>query len=222
MEELTEEQVLLQQQFDTALYLCRKAREKYMIDLYRQKLVLQCQQGTAPPQVQLIFDQVKEERQKSLNPLTETYGYFVCCNPNNGVSIDELLKAGKKAQGKVWIDSYCWVVEQRGATLEDMGKGIHYHGLITAKCGKKHGHIVRELANTFKHLTDTSNYQWFSVKPVVLEEYKRKLKYIAGYKNDEEKIIKQRIDVKYRHHMNIPKTFNSQDFDFMGMYEEVE
>jgi len=201
--------------------LRKEAREKLLRDLYRQEYLYKCQAGTAPAELQTAYNNAQLAKKSLPSQDTVTYGYWICVNPSDTVPLNKLIEAGKKAQTKIWIDSFCWVIEQRATTPDEAGKGFHYHCLITPVAGKKHNQVIRELANSFKHVVDTSNYHWFSVKPVVFEEYKRKLKYIAGYKSTEDKIIKQRIDVIYRKNMGIPKTYHSNDFDFHGCYEDV-
>lgn len=225
---MTEEEIeRLQYEIDRQSYLVevgKKAQEKFYISLLQRKFTLMCQQGIAPPLIQQEYNKVKElETAVAKSNNTEVYGYFICCNPDEmKITLSEFERCCSKSVTKVWIETYLWVIEQRGKTFDDVGKGFHTHILITAKAGKKYCQIVREFASSFKKATDTSQYQWFSVKPLTEEEYVRKIRYCAGYKADDDKIIKQRFDVVFRERNNIKKCYTSDEFDFRGQYVEIE
>lgn len=222
LEELEEIAIRDNAEMEYFISLNKKAREKFYINLYQQKLLLLCQDGKGNPLVQGLYNEVQELRKSVKSKDTsQTYSYWVCCNPSPDVNIRDFLSTCGKSVNKVWIQHYCYVIEQRGTSDDDIGKGFHYHALLIPQEGKKHSHIVRELSNTFKHTTDTSNYHFFQVKAITKEEHIRKLGYIVGYKNDEEKIKKQRLDTLFRVQQGIPKCYNSEDFDFHGQYENI-
>lgn len=218
--ELLQKQI---EEMDRQIHLFKMGYDKYYMSLVQRRCHLLCQLGKAPVIIQNEYDRVQElQKEMSRKNNIDTYSYFVCVNPSPTVELQDFLSVCAKSVNKIWIETYCYVIEQRGKSLDEVGKGFHYHALITAKDGKKYSHIVREIANTFKKTTDVSNYHFFSIKPVSKEEHIRKLRYVVGYKQDDEKIEKQRIDVIFREQNNLRKCYNSVDYDYMGQYEEVK
>lgn len=202
----------------------KEADKKICVSLKQKLRMLQLEAGTAPAEMQELYDKVKElEKERRKKEGTEVYGYFITCNPDlsKDINYKDLMTCCHQVVKKKWINSYLWSIEQRGDCEAEIGKGIHIHMLIIGTEGKKYSEVVREIARNFKNMTDTSNYQWFSVKPVNEAEYIRKIRYIAGYKQDDNKIVKQRYDVIFRQQNNINKCYTSEDFDFRGQYEEV-
>ena len=122
--------------------------------------------------------------------------YFLTVNPKPTVNLEEFHKLIQKAISKKWISYYLYVIEQRGETLDEIGKGIHTH--IIFNKGIKHCKVIKEMSNTFKSVCDTSNYHLFNISNIGDEEKKRKIEYITGTKADEEKHLKQSMDVIYR------------------------
>lgn len=137
-----------------------------------------------------------KELHKSKIELSQNF-YFLTINPDTSkVSLQTFLKTIEKAISKKWITYYIYVIEQRGETLEEAGKGYHTH--IIFNKGKKHSEVIREMSNSFKKMCDVSNYHLFNLKRIGDEEKNRKIEYITGQKADEEKHLKQSIDKIFR------------------------
>lgn len=127
--------------------------------------------------------------------------YFLTINPNPDITLQDFLKTINKALNKVWITSYIYVIEQRGETLDDVGKGFHLHAIF--KKNIKHCKVVSGLSNSFKKMCDTSNYHFFNIKNIDENEKDRKMEYILGKKADEEKHKKQQMDIIFRQNNNL-------------------
>lgn len=127
--------------------------------------------------------------------------YFLTINPRPDIKLQEFMKTIQKALSKVWITYYIFVIEQRGESEAELGKGFHTH--IIFNKGIKHCKVVQEMANTFKKMCDTSNYHLFNLKNIGDEEKKRKIEYITGSKKDEEKHLKQQMDIIFRKKENL-------------------
>lgn len=147
-------------------------------------------------QIELMqIEKLKELLNKKIE-LEQNY-YFLTINPDTTkTTLEIFLKTIEKAMSKKWITEYIYVIEQRGETLEELGKGYHTH--IIFNKGKKHSHIIREMSNSFKKMCDTSNYHLFNLKRIGDEERKRKIEYITGTKADDNKHLKQSMDKIFR------------------------
>lgn len=126
---------------------------------------------------------------------------WITVNPSPDVTFEEFRKYTEKCFMKKWITSYIYVYEQRGQSLEELGKGFHLHALIKKPEDKSRAHCIREIASSFRKCTDISNYHFYNTKWLDTEEYLRKIKYIVGDKvstEDNNKALKQEMDVQWR------------------------
>jgi hypothetical protein len=135
--------------------------------------------------------------------------YFLTINPRPDITLQEFMKTIQKAVLKRWITYYIFVIEQRGENEEELGKGFHTH--IIFNKGIKHCKVVLEMANTFKKMCDTSNYHLFNLKNIGDEEKKRKIEYITGCKKDEQKHLKQQMDIIFRKRENLKSYYILED-----------
>jgi len=138
---------------------------------------------------------------------TEKNYYFLTVNPKPSITLEELLKTIQKAMQKKWISYYLYVIEQRGENIEELGKGIHTH--IIFNKGIKHCKVIKEMSNTFKGLCDVSNFHLFNIASIGDEEKKRKIEYITGTKADEEKHLKQEMDIIFRQEKKLKSYYTS-------------
>lgn len=149
-----------------------------------------------------------------------TYEYlpymFITVNPKPDCTLVQFQQLIHKMLLKKWLKSYVYVLEQRSTNEEEIGKGFHMHIIIKKPDGKSVAHMIREIASTFKKVCDISNYHCYNTKQISEEEYKRKLVYILGRKQDVDKEAKQDIDRLWRQRMNI-KSFYFSNID-IGEY----
>ena len=127
--------------------------------------------------------------------------YFLTINPPPHITLKDFLKAVYKSVSKKWLSVGLFVIEQRGETQQEAGRGFHTHILFNK--GQKHSIIVREMKNSFKHIVDIENTHFFNLKNIDTEEYKRKEEYILYEKADPEKHLKQEIDILFRQVNNL-------------------
>jgi len=147
----------------------------------------------------------KDRIGKITNNAEYTKYFFLTINPNSHIELLELIKVINKIISKKWITNYLYVYEQRGSTLEEVGKGFHCH-MIIERPNKPYSHIIRELGNSANRVCDVSNYHFFNIKSITEEECLRKIEYITGTKADVEKHQKQSMDIVFRR-MNKLKSF---------------
>lgn len=137
---------------------------------------------------------------------------FLTVNPHPMASLEEFRKALDKMTKKVWVVTWLYVLEQRGTTPEEAGKGFHAHIIIRKPAAKVPSHCIRELVTCFKLLCDTSNPHCFNTKWIDAEEFSRKLGYLLGrkeYTETDRKDLKQEMDRLWRHNASISNYYKS-------------
>ena len=133
---------------------------------------------------------------------------FLTVNPGMHISLLEFIRKMEKLMSKKWIQNYCYVFEQRGEFLTELGKGFHFHAIIEKPKTKSYNHMIRELSNSANSVCDTSNFHFFNIKSISEEECHRKIQYITGRKADESKHLKQDMDIIFRQNNNIKSFYN--------------
>jgi hypothetical protein len=165
------------------------------ITAYEDKLIKDCAKAiveerlrgsTANPLMKIIKDAGKEERKVYTT-------WWATASLDDKKDIKDNLKNIHKAMTKKWIEKYEYVIEQRGETEEEAGKGIHVHYIITGK--KAPSQILRELASTLK-----IDQSFIKLKPANNIDGLRS--YMTGQKTPE-KLKKVEIDKIFREKHNI-------------------
>nr|QNG40987.1 hypothetical protein [Pygoscelis antarcticus]QNG40989.1 hypothetical protein [Pygoscelis antarcticus]QNG40991.1 hypothetical protein [Pygoscelis antarcticus]QNG40994.1 hypothetical protein [Pygoscelis antarcticus]QNG40996.1 hypothetical protein [Pygoscelis antarcticus] len=133
---------------------------------------------------------------------------FITVNPPPTLSLNDFLNQISKTMTKNWIDSYLYVIEQRGENETDIGKGVHTHILLKLTKHKKQSEITREIKNTWKKVLDVDNYHILNIKYIDDLEQKRKQNYILGTKTESVKHLKQAYDIIYRKNNKLQKYYN--------------
>jgi len=133
---------------------------------------------------------------------------FLTINPNAQVDFKEFMRVIIKMMSKNWITNYLYVIEQRGETLDELGKGFHFHAIIEKPTNKAYQHMVRELSSSANRVCDTSNFHFFNLKNISEEEKERKIVYLTGSKADEAKHKKQELDIVFRKNNNLLSYYN--------------
>lgn len=133
---------------------------------------------------------------------------FITVNPPPTLSLNDFLNQIDKTMTKNWIDSYVYVIEQRGENENDIGKGVHTHILLKLTKHKKQSEITREIKNTWKKVLDVDNYHILNIKYIDDLEQKRKQNYILGTKTESVKHLKQAYDIIFRKNNKLQKYYN--------------
>lgn len=181
-----------------------RIRQLQYEELYR--LRAQVQPNEIQKEIQALRLSLGEKGEKT------TPYIWLCVNPNPTVLLSEFNKTINKMITKKWLQSYVYVLEQRGQIEEEIGKGFHLHAIIKRPDDKKLSHCIRELSNTFKTICDVSNYHFFQTKFIDEAEKDRKMEYILGqkeYTDDNRKDLKQQMDKIWRERLNIQPYFFS-------------
>lgn len=122
---------------------------------------------------------------------------------------DFLTRIEKTLKGKKWIEEYLYVIEQRGETESDMGKGFHTH--IILNLPKLKPSLIRsQLGYYFKQIMDVNHNSIFNIKYIDNEQmFRKKDSYLLGQKKDITKHLKQDMDVLFRERYHIEKFYSS-------------
>lgn len=173
-----------------------KALQECLMTRYRQYYNKLLDEGEDEELFPVVKELNEDRKKKDAETVKSEYS-FIMINPHPQASLTEFKQTLDKAMKKTFIKKSLYVIEQRGESMEELGKGFHAHILIN-KGDHRFSHMSREFANTFKKLCDVSNPHCFNVslcKPTDL--YKRQ-NYMISRKSDATKWIKQDFDVIFR------------------------
>jgi len=98
------------------------------------------------------------------------------------------------------------VLEQRGSTETEVGKGFHAHILAKRCLSYKPSWVEKNVKNTCKGLCDVNNAKLLNIQKIGEEFARDKKQYIMGQnKTGEGKNSKQEIDILWRKITGIPE-----------------
>ena len=139
---------------------------------------------------------------------------FITVNPRPDVNLIDFMKALKKYISKVWIEDAIYVLEQRGISEDDSGRGFHAHILLWKPDSKKSHEVIRETKNTFKNICSIDNPSILNIKNCKDEDIEKRKNYMLGSKNidtDPSKQVKQEIDLIWRKRNNIENYYQKRE-----------
>ncbi len=87
-----------------------------------------------------ILDIYHQYRLKESNKLGNVL--FITINPRPDINFDDFKLICDKYVGKKWIQSCIYVYEQRGKTIEELGKGFHCHMLLWRQPAKRPNQVI--------------------------------------------------------------------------------
>lgn len=198
-----------------------KAFKKALTDTYYQQTMNEIRNGKIEiKELKEVYDKMKEEDDKKLGNVL-----FITINPRPDVSVSESKSVVAKVVKKKWILDYLYVIEQRGTTEEDMGKGHHYHMLIWRQEGKKPSEIVREIRNTCKSVCSVDNPSILNIKNCKSEDIPKRVGYMLGHKSvrdDPTKADKQSVDTVWRQKNNFEDCYSLNDKESYIIHVKTE
>lgn len=152
-----------------------------------------------------LKNQVHQLRNEGLKPLV-----LVSIRPPDTVEFKVFKNIVDKILNKKWLKDYILVWEQKGETIETMGKGKHIHILLNRN-GKKFSEVKREIDNTIKCIIDLKVYSAHDYKLASDDDDNvvRLKNYILGTKKDEYKHPAQEIDILFREKYNLKSYYQS-------------
>lgn len=133
--------------------------------------------------------------------------YWITINPEEKIELKKLLKAVERLVNRAFIEEYMYVVEQRGAIEEEIGKGkhIHLYFKISEEKYQPPSKIIDRMKNTLKDVVNVETKAlWIQIlKP---EYVKDKVNYMIDKNIDgqhEDKEEKQQMDKIFRENNNL-------------------
>lgn len=116
------------------------ATKRYVYDMLKEKAL---NNPNADPVHKLVFSHIQSKEDKKAKML---YKSITISPPDNFFKKESIISILNKLFNKSWIQEYEYCIEQRGKTMEEIGKGVHVHALVKLKGTKSKAHIIRELS----------------------------------------------------------------------------
>lgn len=137
---------------------------------------------------------------KERNAKRNNNGYlFITINPRPGVKLAMFRKKIEKLVLRKMFTSYLYVLEQRGSSSSDSGKGFHTHILVKRNLTYKPSWCEKNIKSTCKGLCDVNNQSLLNIQKIGEEFARDKKQYIMGQnKTAEGKNLKQLQDILWR------------------------
>lgn len=192
------------------------AKKEYYKILTKQKLKLELELGVCKDTyITELYKDIKQlKNEKAKDSDTRYYGFFTFNFDSSfwkdKLDFENLFIFMNKLTKKNWMSVYSYCIEQRGETLEEMGKGLHVH-LLFERNGKRPSECERECYNTFNKYTGhkLKDFVKYSCKYVPYDWGKDKLDYMSGLKWDEAKAEKAEMDKVMRKQYNLKTIYTN-------------
>ena len=136
---------------------------------------------------------------------------FITINPKKEIDLGTFREKIEKFVNRNMFQGYKYVLEQRGATEQEAGKGFHAHILLKRNLDYKPSKVSGNTKNSFKGITNVDNPQILNIQHIGEEFAKDKDEYIDGVKTGEGKDEKQIIDKFWRKQHNLESVYE-KDF----------
>lgn len=135
----------------------------------------------------VILSQMKFEQQLDKKKI-----FWITISPPPDYDLTTFINKVKSLNPETYQDLK-YNIEQRGETVEELGKGFHLHMLCKQKKNQSQKNIINNLSSKFK-LSNSS----IDVKLYPVSYYNDKVDYLKGKKNDPDKDKKIRMDILFR------------------------
>ncbi len=175
---------------------------KKYVELYRQQMEDNPDTFFNPedPQDKLISEALTQLNLS--NTQHKSTHILLTINVKEGVTLETLITKINKMGKKKWLTDYLLAIEQRGETLADLGKGLHFHAIIPRTI--EPARTRKELASTFNSVCDTSNVHCMNIRWLTEKQLPKVILYLQGQKKDSSKSLKVQMDLIYRSSKSLP------------------
>ncbi len=174
-----------------------EARTSFKKKQYSQLFGLKAKLGILPSDLQALQNQIDEltNRVKSQNRKDLV---FITINPKPEVSLEKFLTiVHHTANRKMFLHgSYC--LEQRGTTLEDIGKGMHAHFAMERDKSYKPSKIAKNISNSLLKQDIIGHAKHVDVRQYPMKFLQDKIEYMSGNKWDKGKEEAVKINKTWR------------------------
>lgn len=185
-------------------------REATELQFYKNKylkiLNMKYQLKDLGTQMSLMKDK-EEELKKQIKEQTarehNNSHLFITINPKPSTKLDNFIKKVVKFINRNFCDYASAVIEQRGVSEDELGKGFHAHIAMKRNVNYRPSDIIKGAKNTFKDCCDVKKPELLNVKIHGEDFHKDKMEYINGVKTGLGKDKKQEMDIIFRKKNNI-------------------
>jgi len=172
-------------------------------------------EGLVDKKLKNLEDQVEKLKNPNGNK-AKTYHYWITINPTEDILLKDLKSAVDKLTLRSFIEKYMYVIEQRGANRDEVGKGKHIHMYFKIYEDKYQvpSKIIELMKSTLKRVVNVNTKAlWIQI---LKEEYvKDKILYMIDKKTDEGKPEKQEMDQIYREINNLDNYYTNMEEDLL-------
>ncbi len=158
-----------------------------------------------------LRDQLKVKLSKEHNN-----GYiFITINPKwkkdtpTSVEVSNFEKKIIKFINRNFCVEASAVLEQRGTTEKEAGRGTHAHIELKRNLNYRPSDIIKGVKNTFKNICNVNKPELLTCQIHGEDYHKDKMEYIQGIKTGEGKQEKQEIDRSFREKYNLQTIYNN-------------
>lgn len=191
--------------------LYRETLKKFMETKIRENLNYKYELGylgTGMTELRKKNQQLKLETLHKRAAEHQNNWVFITISPKEGVPFLKFKeKCIKFAQRQMFLESYL-VFEQRGSTMDEVGKGFHAHVECRRNVEYKPSQIIRNTQNSFKNIVNLKVPQTLTIQHHGNEFHSDKMEYITGIKTGKLKDVKQAMDIIFRKKFNIDICYN--------------
>ncbi len=139
---------------------------------------------------------------------------WLTVSPKVGIEFPLFRTKVKKFAERKMFTKYFYVFEQRGKTIEEIGKGFHCHLLLWRNLSYPPSQIIKNSKNTFKNITLVNNFEIFNYHFLAPHMVQDKKNYITLEKFSVDKKAKQSFDSLWRTQNDIESYYsNNEDED---------
>lgn len=187
------------------------AKREISVALYKKYTMLQLELGEGDYDLQLQFDKVKELKSRVKDKKSRYCFFTLNFKPNT--ELNDVLYCMHQIVNKCWVRDWKYCIEQRGKTIDEMGKGLHVHLLMPKPSDKQPWNCKNEVWNNFKPYCGLDKKIVFDKHFIIIpnEWAGDKLEYMKGnkYKDESgEKAEKVKIDLKFRESKNLQQLYS--------------
>jgi len=155
-----------------------------------------------------------EKYEEDTTKLTEYM--FITISPPSTVSLNESHSVFKKFIKKTNFKEYLYVIEQRGESDDDVGRGIHYHALVRTSYDRFSA-LRRDTHNTFKNIINLDDEKIRKhINEIInfkncrdMTDVKNRIEYMTGIKKPVSKQIRQKYDTIFRNNNNLQSYYGN-------------
>ena len=197
--------------WDTLKDECKLAAvKKVFTKIYADKIYQEIRDGVfTDEEIVNIYHQYREKEANKLGNVL-----FITINPRPDINFHEFKLLCERYVGKKWIQSCIYVYEQRGKTVDELGKGFHSHMLLWRQPDKRPNQVISETKKHFAKVCEVENPSILNIKNCKSEDIDKRKKYMLDCKSvrdDPTKEVKQNMDIKWRTLIDIRSYYSKNE-----------